>query len=761
MKLVGIDFGTGNSVLAGWYGKNPVVFNSIGDAGMVNADILIGGDGLIIPDPSLITYPVLDGKIEKSIKRRLIEAIENADDVEVDYLSELVEKKIKFIFEEYLKQVDEKIVKAVITCPANTGQAYRSILLEIGRKIGLPSVDVVDEPTAAAVHHGMSEVATKAERWMVIDWGCGTCDVSLISREIGSKDLKVICVRGDNNLGGTDMDQLLLRYLMKKYDIKKGVRSIYEIEDIKIALSNKDYYEKKITLEDGSKIDVSCERTELEKLIQPLLQRGEELIEDALTSANWGDVDEVIATGGPILMPSVLQMICEATDREEDEINCKDPLTSVALGAARLAELKRIGGYVVTNKVTKSIGIRVVEDDNEDVYHKVIQRDEDRPVRRSVKLTTSVDLQDIIEIEIREGDNKASAKANTLLASLSAAVRPDNKGAIQTQLNIALSESGDIEAYLEALNDQTSVREVKALGINISKNEEGLVNKELRLSEPLQEFREQVWQVEADPDTARQVYERLKLKFHPDRDPDNRDHWNKCLSDLDESYNKYLEDVEKRMRASSVPDLDWDDKSKLNKIVIDETLAHRLTHCLANNIGDDEQTSWMHKLLKRYPDYRRVLASYLFGVKRNDVLQEMLSEDDRPHVGLVVLLQNIPDKEIRERHEVLKAAYRVDEAKVRELLLNPDLDIESLYDLVPKLAEAPVNPIGSTKTQNKVNLIIQHKSGNTYITGNTFPVKESIKQAAKIAGGRARWDGSNKQWIVDGFEITEKDIYES
>ncbi len=92
-----------------------------------------------------------------------------------------------------------------------------------------------------------------------------------------------------------------------------------------------------------------------------------------------------------------------------------DPLTSVAKGAARLAEIKRLGGLVVTNKVAKSIGVKVVNDKNTDAYHKVIVRGEDRPVTRQVELSTSVDLQDIIEIEIREGDNDISASSNTLL----------------------------------------------------------------------------------------------------------------------------------------------------------------------------------------------------------------------------------------------------------------------------------------------------------------------------------------------------------
>lgn len=114
----------------------------------------------------------------------------------------------------------------------------------------------------------------------------------------------------------------------------------------------------------------------------------------------------------------------------------------MAKGAARLAEFKRIGGLVVTNKVAKSIGIRVSKSNNTDVYYKIIQRGEDRPVTRQAELTTSIDLQDVIEIEIREGDNDISAISNTLLAKLNAVVRPETKGNIKLKLQIALNDSG-------------------------------------------------------------------------------------------------------------------------------------------------------------------------------------------------------------------------------------------------------------------------------------------------------------------------------
>jgi len=765
MYSIGVDFGTGNSVLADWGGAKASAFCGIGENGAIRSDVIVECTGKILVDPSSFKAYPFDGKLEASIKRRLIAALDQGDIDSASYLRELAAIRLKYIFHAYCKAAEEKVIKAVLTCPANTGQAYRSVLLDIGRQIGLPSVDIVDEPTAAAVHHGLSEVSQQNERWMVVDWGCGTCDVSLIARKRRSRDLKVVCVKGDNALGGLDMDRLLMEHLAGKFAFAPDTVPPYAVEVIKKRLSTEVEIATEISLTTGKTVGVDCSRVELEKLVQPLIKRTQVLVDEALANVGWreGGVDRIIATGGPMLMPSVRQLLTNIADEMGADLHAADPLTSVALGAARLAEIKRKGGLLVTNKVAKSIGIRVADDKSTDVYHKVIHRGEDRPVTRPVMLVTSVDLQDVIEIEIREGDIEASAEANTLLARLNAVVRPENKGVIKLKLQVSLSDAGGMEAYIEPLGDKNTVRDVQAVGIRLDKGQRRTETGELRTEDPLSEFKDQVVDCQTDPDTARQVYERLKIKYHPDRQPEKRNHWNARLAALDEAFAGYLSEIEKRMRASTVPDLPWTRPVELDKLVVDEVRAQRVTHCLANGIGSDAQRSKMPDFLKRFPDYRRVLASYLFGIKQNAVLQKMLAEDDRPHVGLVVLLQNIPGKPIRDRHEVLKAAYRVKEDKVRELLADPNLDVERLYAEVPKVAEAPVNPMGpglkgrSSPAKGKLNY--EYRGKDTAITGNTFPAKEQIKDAARNLGTNAVWNGKKKEWVIKGKRITDKEIF--
>ena len=167
MSCLGLDFGAGNSVVAEWAGAKSEILVKIGENGAVRSDVIVGSEGKVMADPTCIQDPPNNSKLETSIKRRLISALDKGDQYSVNYLMQLASSKIEYIYKVYWNYREEKIVKVVLTCPANTGQAYRDTLLHIGRQIGLPSVDIVDEPTAAAVHHGLSEIAKRNERWMV------------------------------------------------------------------------------------------------------------------------------------------------------------------------------------------------------------------------------------------------------------------------------------------------------------------------------------------------------------------------------------------------------------------------------------------------------------------------------------------------------------------------------------------------------------------------------------------------------------------
>lgn len=754
---IGLDFGTGNSVLAYYEGRQTKIYTGFFEDGVNPSDIIITTDGQPEPDYALLASPQ-GYQLEKSIKRRLLN-LDTESDNDRDRLIDMAVTRLKYVYDRFVTDTGEQPRKAILTCPANTGQAYRNVLVQIGQRVGLPEVEIVDEPTAAAVYHRHSVDAHKDERWLVVDWGCGTCDISLIERKQGKKDLHVVEVVGKNELGGMDMDDALRNHIASKYRLSADSCSLNEIEDIKKRLSDEDSVTTDLALNDGQQVTVTVTRDELEDLVTDMLEQFEDLVDEALDQAGWDNPDVVIATGGPVQMPVVRQSIMELTSFSDDQIFWNDPMTSVAQGAAALAEIKRLGDLHVTNKVAQTIGIRVVDGSNDNAFHPVIKRGESRPITREVRLATSENLQDIISIEILEGESHL-ANANTSLGNLNVVVRPENRGAIEVNLRIRLDESGTMEAVVEPVGSINEVRRVETAGISYRKGERRGLSDEARTGDPVTEFNDVVRNREVDLDTARQEYERIKIKYHPDRQPQQREHWQARIEALDIAFGAYKDELERRMRASTIPDLD-----ALERSVIDETVAQRLTHCLANRLADDQDTaSRMLTLLKRYPDYRRVVAAYLYLVKRNKVLQWILANDDRPTVGLVVLLQNLPGKDLMDRHEVLKAAYRLDEEnrdRVCELLSDPNLDIEALYDIVRSEAPQAQAPFQSrTPSDNKNNqqtvgytkLEFTYENGRTYITGNTYPVKEHLKSKG------CRWHGQRKAWYING-RITEKDIW--
>jgi hypothetical protein len=185
---------------------------------------------------------------------------------------------------------------------------------------------------------------------------------------------------------------------------------------------------------------------------------------------------------------------------------------------------------------------------------------------------------------------------------------------------------------------------------------------------------------------------------------------------------------------------------------VDEVLANRLTHCLANKIGNGEQIQFMPGLLKQFPDYRRVVATYLFCVKRNPVLQKIFADDDRPQVGMVVLLQNVQGKSIKERHEVLKAVYRVKEEKLREYLKAPNLDINKLFEEVPKVADVAKNPMGGRVVNT--NTTVQSGDGSIKLTYERdwtwiYGVPQDTPHAQKIRNAGFKWSGKRGAWFAD------------
>jgi len=317
MITVGIDFGTGNSVLSYCKDNESYVYSRNGQK-WIPSDILIESDGYIECDHHLLKNPPDGYSRVSGIKRNLL-CPEKTCAYNINELLEFAYKRILYLFEQFTRQNDEKISQAVLTCPAHASQSYRELLIEIGSKVGLNELAIIDEPTAAAVHQGLRDIPTYEERFLVVDWGCGTCDISLIERYPGNSDLNVKVVRGDNHLGGLDMDHLLRDLLAKNYGFNPEECPLWQIEEMKIHLSANDLVEEELNLLNNETFPVQVSRNELEDCIQPLIVKSQELIREALEESYWKEVDYTIATGGPMLMPAVRRAMNEILEDYKDE----------------------------------------------------------------------------------------------------------------------------------------------------------------------------------------------------------------------------------------------------------------------------------------------------------------------------------------------------------------------------------------------------------------------------------------------------------
>ena len=738
-------------------GEHTAAFAHDGTRVMCPSAVALRADGTIDPDPAaLATAP---GRIRVA-KRHLLEAAAAGTQPDSQILAAAA-ARVRYLYDAFATTSPVAVQKAVLTCPASAGLAYRRLLEQIGERAGLPAVEIVDEPTAAAVHHGAAVGGGARQRWIVVDWGAGTLDLTAVERlrptagdDPAAFDLNAKAIDNDDTVGGLDMDAAIADALATAQGLDRATVDPDLVEALKIELVRKDRATGPI-VPGGPAVELG--RAAMETAIAPLLDQASNAIARLFEKAGWvpGSQDVTIVTGGPTQMPAVVAAIAAACDCEPEDLLADDPMTSVALGAARLAERKRVGGGAVRNLVTKPVGVRIARPGGgHDTFHVIVDRDEDTPVSRTVELTTSVDLQDRVDIEIREGFS-ADPEANTLLGRIQLTVRPEVAGAIRIPLTVHLAGAGSLSAYVSA--DGAEIRGISHDGVDplAPAPVAGLA-----LGSAVDELERLLLEDGHDPAAVRLHYRRLRLKYHPDRDPRQTDRLKAELDRLDKRFEEYERETERQMRAATAPELPWGDPAALGLVTVDARLALHLVRFAAAHPTDPRAAEAL-RLSRRYIDFRRVAAGVLADAGTTPVLQAFLADGDRPHVAAAVLLQALPGKTIIERHTVLKALYRTDEETVRAFLRADPLDTAGLYNglrdnppaavfggAAPATRNGAAGRAGAPTTAGGIptDVVFEYdaESDTTYVTGNTYPVKDTVKSAG------FRWDGKRKAWYAKG-----------
>jgi len=419
-KVIGIDLGTSNSAAAVMEGGRPVIIPSAEGAGVASGKafpsyVAFTKDGQrLVGEPARRQAAInAEGTIQAA-KRKMGSDFKfkvHGKEYTPQQISAFILQKIKQDAEAYL---GDKVEEAVITCPAYFDDNQRTATKDAGEIAGLKVLRIINEPTAACLAYGL-EKSQKEQKIMVFDLGGGTLDVTIMEMAQGVFEVK--STSGDTQLGGTDMDNVLIEYIANQFkretgiDLKSDKMAVQRLreaaEKAKIELSSTlttDINLPFITADaSGPKhLTMSINRAKLEELVGPIIDRCRHPMEQAIADAKLTpkDADRIIMVGGPTRMPIVQKFV-------EDYVGKKiergvDPMECVALGAAIQAAIIKgeMKDVLLLDVTPLSLGIETLGG----VNTKLIERNTTIPTKKSQIFSTAADSQTAVTIRVLQGE---------------------------------------------------------------------------------------------------------------------------------------------------------------------------------------------------------------------------------------------------------------------------------------------------------------------------------------------------------------------
>ena len=499
-KTIGIDLGTTNSVVSVIEGGEPkVIVNSEGDR-VTPSVVAFNKDGQrlvgqvarrqAITNPENTVYSIKrfmgrrydEVKDEISMVPFTVENGKNGDvrvkagdkSYSPPEISALVLEKLKQAAEDYL---GEKVTDAVITVPAYFNDAQRQATKDAGKIAGLIVKRIINEPTAAALAYGLDK--KEEETIAVFDFGGGTFDISIL--EVGDGVIEVMATGGDTHLGGDDLDQRIIEWMVQEFKKDQGIdlaadkmalqRLKEAAERAKIELSTS--VETEINLpfvtadSSGPKhLQLKLSRAKFEQLVADLFDRALEPCKRALKDADIdiSKIDEVVLVGGSTRIPKVQAMVQELFGKEPHKgVN---PDEVVSIGAAIQAGVLTgdVKDVLLLDVTPLSLGIETLGG----IFTRLIDRNTTIPVQKSEVFSTAADNQPSVGVHVLQGEREMSKDNRTLGQFELVGIPPSQRGIPQIEVTFDIDANGivNVSAKDRATGKEQSITITSSSGLS-------------------------------------------------------------------------------------------------------------------------------------------------------------------------------------------------------------------------------------------------------------------------------------------------------